>query len=65
VSEEGPGRPDALAAGALIISALVLGTLAGLGLGALIGASAPLAALGAAIGLPLGFWLVYRLYRGT
>lgn len=65
MSEEGPGRPDALGAGALIISALVLCTLAGLGLGALIGAAEPLAALGAAAGLPLGFWLVYRRYRGT
>jgi hypothetical protein len=54
-----------LAAGALIISALVLCTLAGLGLGALIGVAGPLAALGAAAGLPLGFWLVYRRYRGT
>jgi hypothetical protein len=65
VTEEGPGRPDALAAGALIITSLVLCTLVGLGLGALLGASGPLAALGAAVGLPLGFWLVYRRYRGT
>jgi hypothetical protein len=64
VSEEGPGRPDVLAAGALMIASLVLCTLAGLGVGALIGAPGPLAALGAAAGLPLGFWLVYRRYRG-
>jgi hypothetical protein len=54
-----------LAAGALTIAALVLCTLTGLGLGALIGAAAPMTALGAAVGLPLGFWLVYRRYRGT
>ena len=53
-----------LAAGALMIASLVLCTLAGLGVGALIGAPGPLAALGAAAGLPLGFWLVYRRYRG-
>jgi hypothetical protein len=63
VSEEGPGRPDVRAAGALLISALVLCTLAGLGLGALIGAPGLLAALGAAAGLPVGFWLVYSRYR--
>ncbi len=63
MSEEGPGRPDALAAGALLISAIVFCTLAGLGLGALIGASGLLAALGAAVGLPVGFWLVYSRYR--
>jgi hypothetical protein len=54
-----------LAAGAVILASLVLCTLTGLGMGALIGAAAPVAALGAAVGLPLGFWLVYRLYRGS
>jgi H+/Cl- antiporter ClcA len=52
-------------AGAVILAALVLCTLAGLGLGALIGAAGPMAALGAAVGLPIGFWLVYRLYKGA
>jgi hypothetical protein len=65
VSEEGPGRPDVQVAGAVILATLVLCTLTGLGLGALIGATGLMAALGAAVGLPIGLWLVYRLYKGA
>jgi hypothetical protein len=52
-----------MAAGALILGAIVFCALAGLGVGSLIGAPGLLAALGAAAGLPTGFWLVYSRYR--
>src|SRR5262245_4894121 len=62
VSEGGPRRPDALAAGSLLLGAIAFCTLAGLGIGSLLNAPGLLAALGAAVGLPLGFWLVYSRY---
>ena len=47
----------------LLLVTLVLCALAGLGVGALIGAPAPLAVLGAAVGLVAGFAIVYSRYR--
>jgi hypothetical protein len=37
--------------------------LAGLGIGALAGAPAPLAIVGGAVGLAAGFWLVYSRFK--
>jgi hypothetical protein len=51
------------AAGALLIAAILLGAGIGLGVGALVGAPAPLALVGGAIGVAGGFRLVYRRYR--
>ena len=41
----------------------MLCALVGLGIGALVGAPAPLAILGGAVGLAAGFWLVYSRFR--
>jgi hypothetical protein len=56
------GRETA-AAGTLLIGAIVLGALVGMGVGALVGATAPLAILGGGVGLAAGFWLVYSRFR--
>jgi hypothetical protein len=65
VSEDERGRPDALAAGSLIVASIILCTLIGMGIGSLLDAPGLLAALGAAAGLPIGFWLVYSRYRSS
>jgi 4-hydroxybenzoate polyprenyltransferase len=50
-------------AGSLLVATIILCTLVGLGLGALIGASAPMAIAGVFIGLVLGFVLVYQRFK--
>jgi hypothetical protein len=50
-------------AGALLVGTVVFCALAGLGVGALTGAPAPLAILGGGVGLAAGFRLVYSRYR--
>jgi hypothetical protein len=57
------GRVNPAAAGTLLVGAVVLCALAGLGIGALIGAAAPLAILGGGVGLVAGFWIVYSRFR--
>lgn len=54
---------DTAAAGTLLVATIVLCALAGLGAGALVGATAPLAILGGGVGLVAGFWLVYSRFR--
>jgi hypothetical protein len=51
------------AAGSLLIGTVVFCAGLGLGIGALIGAAAPLAVAGAFVGFGLGMWLVYRRFR--
>jgi hypothetical protein len=51
------------AAGGLLIGTVIFCAAIGLGIGALIGATAPLAVAGAFAGFGLGMWLVYRRYR--
>jgi hypothetical protein len=63
VNEEPQGRRDTAAAGALLVATVLFCTGAGLGLGALLGPTAPLAILGGAVGLAAGFWLVYSRFR--
>jgi 4-hydroxybenzoate polyprenyltransferase len=50
-------------AGSLIIASIVLCALIGLGLGALVGAAAPLAIAGVFAGLVLGFVIVYQRFK--
>jgi hypothetical protein len=50
-------------AGALLIGTVVFCAGIGLGIGALVGAPAPVAVVGAFLGFGLGFWLVYRRFR--
>ncbi|MEX0993554.1 MAG: hypothetical protein WDZ37_06120 [Solirubrobacterales bacterium] len=57
-----PGH-DAAGAGALLIGAIVACAAIGLGLGALIGAPALLGISGGAVGLGVGFWIVYERYK--
>jgi hypothetical protein len=63
VTESPRGRADAATAGTLLVGAIVLCALVGLGAGALVGAPAPLAILGAGVGLVAGFWIVYSRFR--
>ncbi len=63
MNESPPGRSGAAAAGVLLVAAVIVFTLVGLALGALIGAPAPLAILGGGVGLVAGFWLVYSRFR--
>jgi hypothetical protein len=50
-------------AGALLIGAILACAGLGLGLGAIVGAEAPLAIAGGAVGVFVGFWVVYRRFR--
>ena len=50
-------------AGALLIGAILACAGLGLGLGAIVGAKAPLAIAGGAVGVFVGFWVVYRRFR--
>lgn len=52
-----------MAAGMMIVGALVLCTAAGAGLGALIGAVAPLTILGVFVGIAAGTWAVISRFR--
>jgi hypothetical protein len=56
-------RADTAAAGGLLVSSILLCALAGLGVGALVGAPAPVAILGGGVGLAAGLWLVYSRFR--
>jgi len=56
-------RTDAASAGAILIGAIVACALAGLGVGALIGAPELLAILGGGAGIAAGFWLVYSRFK--
>jgi succinate-acetate transporter protein len=47
----------------MLLSAIVLGTAVGLGIGALIGATAVLAIAGGLVGLIAGFALVYTSFK--
>ncbi|MGH2961745.1 MAG: hypothetical protein ACRDL3_06095 [Solirubrobacterales bacterium] len=58
----GSGR-EAATAGTLLVGTIVLCALAGLGVGALVGAPTVLAILGGGVGLAAGFWLVYSRFR--
>jgi len=46
-----------------MLGAIVFCVLVGLAVGSLIDAAGLLAALGAAVGLPVGFWVVYSRFR--
>ena len=54
---------DAAIAGLMLVVTVVLCALAGLGIGALIGAALPLAIVGVFIGFALGFRLVYTRFK--
>jgi hypothetical protein len=58
-------RPDASAAGAgmFLLAALLLCVGLGLGAGWLLGSPAVGAVIGAVVGVPLSFYVVYRRYR--
>lgn len=56
------GRETA-AAGTLLVGIIILCALVGLGIGALVGARAPVAIVGGGVGLAAGFWLVYSRFR--
>jgi hypothetical protein len=59
---QSPGRGTA-GAGALLIGAILGCAGLGLGLGALLGAEAPLAIAGGAVGVVVGFRIVYRRFK--
>ena len=46
-----------------MIGTVIFCAAVGLGIGAVVGAAAPLAVAGAFVGFGLGMWLVYRRYR--
>jgi hypothetical protein len=50
-------------AGALLIGTILACAAVGLGLGALLGAPAPLALIGGGVGVVWGFWVVYRRFK--
>lgn len=58
-----PRRTNPAAAGALIVAAIVLCGLIGLGLGALVGIPVPFALVGVFAGLAAGFALVYSRFK--
>ena len=57
----GPTGPAG--AGALLIGTIVACAAVGLGIGALVGATLPLAIAGGVVGLLAGFWLVYSRFK--
>ena len=59
---QSPGT-GAAGAGALLIGSILACAGLGLGLGALVGAEAPLALAGGAVGVVVGFRVVYRRFR--
>ena len=59
------GPADAAQAGLMIIVAMVLGGLAGYGIGSALGAVVPVAFVGGFLGLFLGLWLVYTRFRNV
>ena len=56
-------RGDAAAAGLMLVLTIVLCALVGLGIGAMVDATAILAIAGGAAGLVLGFILVYTRFK--
>jgi hypothetical protein len=56
-------RQNPAGAGLLLLSAIILGTAIGFGIGSLIGAAAVLAVLGGLVGLIAGFALVYTSFK--
>jgi hypothetical protein len=58
-----PQRPQGVAAGALLISAIVLCAGLGFAVGSLVGAPALLTVIGGFAGIGVGFTLVYRRYK--
>jgi F0F1-type ATP synthase assembly protein I len=50
-------------AGILLISTILIGAGLGLGIGAIVGAQAPLLIGGAAVGVVIGFWIVYSRFK--
>jgi hypothetical protein len=59
---KGPARSTA-GAGALLIGTIISCAAIGLGLGAIVGAPAPLALAGGAVGVVGGFRVVYRRFK--
>jgi hypothetical protein len=59
---EGPARGTA-GAGALLIGAILVFAALGFGLGAIVGAVAPLAIAGGAVGVVVGFRVVYARFK--
>lgn len=59
---QSPARGTA-GAGALLIGAILGFAGLGLGLGALLGAEVPLAMVGGAVGVVVGFRIVYRRFK--
>jgi hypothetical protein len=57
-----PGTGPA-GAGLLLISTIIVCAGAGLGIGALVGAPVPLAFVGGALGVAMGFWYVYSRFK--
>ena len=66
MSEErrGASGPHPAVAGSMLLSAIVVCAAAGFGIGALIGAAAPLGLAGVFVGLVGGVALVYARFRG-
>ena len=58
-----PSGPHPAVAGSMLIASMLAGGAAGYGLGALIGAAAPLALVGILVGIGGGVALVYRRFR--
>jgi hypothetical protein len=50
-------------AGALLVGAILACAAVGLGIGALLGAPAPLALAGGFVGVGVGFWIVYSRFK--
>jgi hypothetical protein len=60
---EGPPARGTAGAGALLVATIVACAGIGLGLGALVGAPAPLAIAGGAVGVVGGFRVVYARFK--
>jgi hypothetical protein len=55
--------PNTAGAGALLIGAIIACAAVGLGVGALVGAPVVIGVAGGAIGVGVGFWLVYSRFK--
>ena len=63
MTERPGGRPDAAAAGGLLLGAMIACAVAGFGLGSLVNLAVPAGLVGLFAGLVVGFALVYSRYR--
>ena len=63
MTEDPPTRVDAATAGLSLIAAMLAGSVAGYGLGSLVGPAVPLGLLGLFAGLVAGLALVYARFR--